>query len=571
MAVDGRANGLRWRLQAMRRLWSPGARPEMNFLPPLPVAESIEGEVDCPGAGVEIDEERIDVNGWVAFEDGPTARVEAWLDDVPLGRARVGLPRPDLVGVKHLPNVAYAGFELGADLSVLADSDRFGPRTVKVVATAVSGRRHEFEPILLKIDPPAATAVSETIPTPAVAPPRDGVLRVLVITHQLTLGGAQLYLLDLLHGLRTEAEGKIEFTVVSSMDGPLRDELDEMGIPVHLTSASAGDDAAAHRGRVEELAAWLAPHRFDVALVNTATTAAFTGAEAAGRLGIPAVWAIHESFPPALLWAELEPELRAQAEEAVGAAAFAVFEADATRRIFEPLVDPERCRTLPYGVDFSTIERAREGFDRAAERRRSGLPEDADVLVCIGTVEPRKAQLPLAQAFELIAARHPRARLVFVGGRRKDQHTIVLAEFIEASSVGDRIELIPITPDVQRWYGLADVLVCASDIESLPRTVLEAMAWETPVLATSVFGLPELIDDGETGWLCEPRDISRLAAALDDVLGQPPEARDRIAANARALVEQRHSLPNYAEEMSRLLREAAGASSKREPRRTTSG
>ena len=51
---------------------------------------------------------------------------------------------------------------------------------------------------------------------------------------------------------------------------------------------------------------------------------------------------------------------------------------------------------------------------------------------------------------------------------------------------------------------MSDLLVCASDVESLPRTVLEAMAWELPVLATAVYGLPELIEDGETGWLCRP-------------------------------------------------------------------
>ena len=90
------------------------------------------------------------------------------------------------------------------------------------------------------------------------------------------------------------------------------------------------------------------------------------------------------------------------------------------------------------------------------------------------------------------------------------------------------MRLIPITPDVDPWYGMADILVCASDIESLPRTVLEAMAWETPVLATSVFGLPELIDDGETGWLCEPRDMLALARQ-----GARPGPQHRPRSSAR--------------------------------------
>ena len=60
--------------------------------------------------------------------------------------------------------------------------------------------------------------------------------------------------------------------------------------------------------------------------------------------------------------------------------------------------------------------------------------------------------------------------------------------------------------DTYPWYRAADLLVSASDIESLPRSVLEAMCFRVPVLATSIFGLPELISDGETGFLFEPGD-----------------------------------------------------------------
>lgn len=568
-AFSNRLNGLRWRRRAMRRLWSPGADPGMRFLPAVPIAEATDGKIDAPGAGVEIDEETMVVSGWVGFDDSPTARIEVWLDEELLGRARVGLPRPDLATTKTLPYAALGGFELHADLGALTTPDRFGSKSVKVIATAVSGQRYEFEPISVRLVPAPLEAGEKPADANTVpAPRREGVLQTLVVTHQLTLGGAQLLLHDLLRGLRER--GPIDFTVVSSMDGPLREELEEMGIPVHLTSPVPGGDIGSHLGRVEELAAWMAPHRFDVALVNTATTAAVTGAEAAARLGIPAVWAIHESFRPTLLWADLKPEVRTRAEEVVGEAAFAVFEAEATKRIFAPLIDEERCLTLPYGVDLRPIKRARAGFDQAEERLKSGLPTDAEVLLCVGTVEPRKAQIPLAQAFGLIADRHPRAHLVFVGARKKDPHTIALEECVANLPAAEQIELIPITPDVQRWYGLSDLLVCASDIESLPRTVLEAMAWETPVLATSVFGLPELIDDGETGWLCEPRDIAELATALDQILSTPAEVRDRIAAKARALVEDRHSLSTYSEEITKLLEEAAKAPSEETQRRITS-
>jgi glycosyltransferase involved in cell wall biosynthesis len=83
------------------------------------------------------------------------------------------------------------------------------------------------------------------------------------------------------------------------------------------------------------------------------------------------------------------------------------------------------------------------------------------------------------------------------------------------------------------------------------------MAFETPVLATSVFGLPELIEDGETGWLCEPRDMLALASALDRALDSSPQERQRIGRAARELVVRRHDLETYGHQVARLLGEVA--------------
>lgn len=552
-SLDERLNGLRWRLQAMRRLWSGGAEPDMTFLGPQPPEAGAVGEVDNPLPGMEIDSEALRILGWVAFTDRPTARVEIWLDDEPLGRARIGLARTDVGENTDLPFATTSGFELVADLSHFS---RPGEARVRVVATSVDGHTYEMDPIPISVvELPSASATRrppEPIPT---SDRRSNDLRVLVATHQLNLGGAQLYLLDLLRGLRDR--GGIEATVLSAMDGALRKDLEAMGIPVHITSVSLHDDLSSHLGHAEELAAWAKPHEFDLVFVNTATVLSLPGAEVAGRLGIPAVWAIHESFEPAVLWSHIDPEVRARAEAKLSEAAFAIFEAEATQRIFEPLIGGSRSRMLPYGLDLAPIDARRDGFDAAAERRRAGLPENARVVVCVGTVEPRKAQIPLAQAFELIAARHPDTHLAFVGGRDDDPYSLVLEECIASARNSEQMRLIPITPDVEPWYGMSDLLVCASDVESLPRTVLEAMAWETPVLATDVFGLPELIADGETGWLCEAKDVPELAAGLDRALNAPAEQMEHIARAGRQLVARRHDLGEYARQVAELFERAA--------------
>ncbi|HYJ20887.1 MAG TPA: glycosyltransferase family 4 protein [Solirubrobacterales bacterium] len=555
--LDERANAVQWRLRAMKRLWSAEAEPEMPFLDREPPEGGSVGQIDYPLAATEVDGETLNIGGWVAFESGPTARVEIWLDNRSLGRARLGIPRADVEEMNDLPHAAVAGFEMTADLSQALAEGATGAATLRMVATAADGRSYEAERVPIVLAPPPPAPEPSSPPPPVVPGTANGGQgrRLLVATHQLNLGGAQLYLMDLLRGLLDR--GGFAPTVVSAMDGSLRGELEAMGIPVHISGVFPMEDLSAHLGRVEELTAWARPHEFELAFVNTATALSFPGAEVAARLGIPAVWAIHESFAPSIIWAPLDPEVRALGEEALSGAAFAVFEAEATQRIFEPLLDDERGRNIPYGLDLAPIAAKRESFDNAAARREAVIPADAELLVCIGTVEPRKAQIPLAQAFELIAARHPHAQLAFVGGKSTDPHSVALEECIAASPHSSQMRLIPITPDVDPWYGMADVLVCASDIESLPRTVLEAMAWETPVLATSVFGLPELITDGETGWLCEPRDLKQLAAGVDRFLSTPAEERRRIGRASRELVEQRHDLGTYAERIGSLLEQAA--------------
>lgn len=536
----------------MRRLWSRGTEPGQPFVEIDRVLREPDGNLDLPGDGTRVGR-ILDVQGWALFPESPTARVEVSLSGRPLGRARLGHPRPDVAARWHVEHADSSGFQLTESLVDLGVPK--GEAVIEVVATSLDGDLLRLDPVVVEIDPKPKKKRAKLPPPPLQTAHQSSSTRphVLAVTHQLNLGGAQLYLLDL---LKEMVQGNLaSFTLVSTMDGELREDVEALGIPVHITSPSDFDNLGSHIGRIEEMVCWMEGREFDAVLVNTATLLATPGAEAAEAVGLPVLWAIHESFPPSQLWAGVAPEVEEKIAAAMAGSAALIFEADATRHLYEPVAGAERCHTIPYGLDFAPIDASRRDFDGAEARRKAGIPADAELVVCIGTIEPRKAQLMLAEAFELIARRHPSAHLAFVGGR-DDFHTETLQEYIDRFEAGDRIKLIPITPKVDRWYGMADLYVSASDIESLPRTVLEAMAWETPVLATNVFGLPELITDGETGWLCEPRDLRALADGLERALSSSPEERREIGRRSRALVQERHSLPNYAQEISRLLRDA---------------
>jgi D-inositol-3-phosphate glycosyltransferase len=535
----------------------PAAEPSPAPVPKPDPAELLpDGCLDLPETGAVARRGLASFHGWALFPAGPPSRVDLWLGEEPLGPARLGLPRPDVCAALGLKPGAATGFELTANLEDWPGND--GGAVLRARVIGPDGERLELEPLALRVTTPVAS------PGPRLRAPSPGSfggdrgLRTLVATHQLDLGGAQLYLIELLRELlRTEA---VEPTVISAKDGLLRGELEALGVPVHVTGAPPTNDLGTYLAWVDELTLWAAARDFEVAFVNTATSHVLPAVEAVDRLGVPAVWTIHESFTTAELWNHLDPAIRRRAETALAAVSQPLFVATATERQFEPASGRGRGLTIPYGLDLKPIDSCRAGFDRAASRRARGIPEEAEVVLCVGSIEPRKAQMPLAQAFARIADRHPLAQLVFVGGR-DDLYTEGLLNYAASCAAAGRIEVVPMTPDVQPWFGLADLVVCASDVESLPRVAVEAMAWETPVLATSVFGLPELIADGENGWLCEPRDLDALSAGLERALRAGPAERRRLGRAGRLLVEERHDLSAYGAEVAALLARIAGGPS----------
>jgi glycosyltransferase involved in cell wall biosynthesis len=94
--------------------------------------------------------------------------------------------------------------------------------------------------------------------------------------------------------------------------------------------------------------------------------------------------------------------------------------------------------------------------------------------------------------------------------------------------------------ELERLYARAAVVVLPSHREGLPLCVLEAMAHGRPVVASAVGGIPELVEDGVTGFLVPAGDVRALRAALDRLLADPV-LRRRLGREARRRVAQRCS------------------------------
>ena len=364
---------------------------------------------------------------------------------------------------------------------------------------------------------------------------------VLVATHDLALGGGQLYLHELM--LRLLRRG-MRFAVTSPRSGVLTDELERLGVPVLITGETQVRDPEAYEAQVLSIASWAAEHGCRSALANTVT--AFTGADAALRLGLPVTCAIHESYPFGQFWMEAfgpgvtHDYIVQRARQSLGRASRVVFEALETLHFYEPLLAPGAGVVVPYGVDLSEIERYREEVDREALRAGLGIGPQTLALLCMGTIEPRKCQVNLARAFGGSSlVRGSDVELIFVGARPGEHFAEELRHLV--ADLGDvRIRIEPVQRDVHRWYHACDVLVSASDVESLPRSMLEAMAFGRPVASAAVFGIPELVEEGVSGFLCRSRDLAALRGMLESVADADRDDLIAMGARARGVVTTRH-------------------------------
>jgi glycosyltransferase involved in cell wall biosynthesis len=504
------------------------------------------------------------MQGWAVAPAG-VSKVEVAVDDRSVGRARPGLDHLELGERNPMSDAPVSRFEFKLLPSHL--SSPAGPVRIGFTVGDMNGARLELPEVVIDVAQPEpglvasearASELQQRMQWASTEPDGrgDGAVNVLVFTHDLGYGGAQLYLIELLGRLMQLQ--RLTATVVAPSDGPLRERLESLGVRVHVTAGYPVSTVDLYEGKVAELLAWAAPQEFDIAFVNTMM--AFTGIDVAERLGIPSVFSIHESYELDDLWVTYFPEgvdpyVRERGRWTLSRASALVFEAEATRRQYVGYGETRRFLTLPYGIEIAEIDRFRADFDRAEARQAIGATDATDVVLCLGTVEPRKAQALLAKAFSHVADAHRQAMLLLVGKRpiAHDPYADSIVEYAGRVGLTGRIRTLPMDPEPYRWHGVADALVCASDLESLPRVVLEGMAFETPVLTTDVFGLRELIEDGKNGYLCEARDVASLADGLGRMLSAEPAERSGVASAGSARVRSRHDPAVYADQVSRLM------------------
>ncbi len=110
--------------------------------------------------------------------------------------------------------------------------------------------------------------------------------------------------------------------------------------------------------------------------------------------------------------------------------------------------------------------------------------------------------------------------------------------------------------DAYRLIAGADIVTLTSLWEGMPYSLLEAMGWAKPVVATSVNGCPEIVSDGDSGLLVPPDDIQAWVRAVTQLLDHP-EMAVKMGLEGRGLVEEKFSLPVMIRRMETVYQDVA--------------
>jgi glycosyltransferase involved in cell wall biosynthesis len=195
---------------------------------------------------------------------------------------------------------------------------------------------------------------------------------------------------------------------------------------------------------------------------------------------------------------------------------------------------------IPNGIDTARFRPDRAA--RVAIRRELGIPEAAVVIGSVGRLAPEKNFKLLIRALGPLFT--PELFLVLVGdGAERGE----LGTLAEKMGVSQYLRLTGARSDVPELLAAFDIFALSSLTEGLPLAVPEAMAVGLPVISTAVGGLPDVIEDGVTGYLVPPEDEAALRGRLEQL------SKDRAQAQALGCFARSSALARYSSE--RMLRD----------------
>jgi len=197
------------------------------------------------------------------------------------------------------------------------------------------------------------------------------------------------------------------------------------------------------------------------------------------------------------------------------------------RILEETGIPPAMINVIPDGIEIP--DRLPDAATRLAARAKWGLSEREFLAGHLGNFSAEKGQDLAIRALEMLAGRLPNARLVLGGDITAND----LAASSLAAAVGSgQVLLAGYQENLYEFFSALDLYIMPSRSEGLGSSALLAMAHALPVIATNVGGVPEIVEEGRTGWLVPPESPEALASAMSAAASNPSRLKE-LGANAR--------------------------------------
>lgn len=218
-------------------------------------------------------------------------------------------------------------------------------------------------------------------------------------------------------------------------------------------------------------------------------------------------------------------------------------------------IPDQRIDVVPRGRDPLLLGRRSPGRSARA-RLRTGVAPDVPMLVAAARQEHQKGLDLLLEAMPLVLRDRPDATLLIAG--RPGNQTPLLEESVRRLGLAGAVSFLGVRDDVPDLLAAADVFVVPSRWEGLGSVLLEAMALESPIVASGLPPIREVVPDDRHAWLVPPDRPGHLAEAILAALGNPDEARKR-ASQARRRFLERFTIDRVTSEMAGFYQRALDA------------
>ncbi len=338
--------------------------------------------------------------------------------------------------------------------------------------------------------------------------------------------GAEVQMVSLISQLATRPE--FQFSVVLFNEGTAARRLREVGVPV----TTIPEESSGPMALVRRLSAHFGEVRYDVLHTHKYKDTVLAALASIGKVGLR-VRTVHGSPEPFEGTQALKMRLYGVLDR--GATRFADRVVAVSQRLRAELAETypaERLRCIHNGID---VDSQRTPLQPPIDREQLGISNDEVAIGVVGRLTAVKGVDVFLDAARNIADVNRAVRFVVIGdGPLRPTLERQAAE----NGLSERVVFLGHRDDAARIVGALDLLVIPSRSEGIPMVLLEALASETPVVASRVGGIPEVMEHQRHGLLCEPGDTVSLAGECLKLIADRDTARALASAGLRRVEEE---------------------------------